>query len=233
MRRKCLLLTASLCITVGLAACDDSRTVPAPVLNMGLRSDIPAAMLLARNPEGSYIPDTVKENRSERTSTAVPHLNTVEKFSLAPPQKRVEKTSLVSALPAQVEVKPLPSRSAEFDWPVRGKIISAYGPKEGGLYNDGINIAAPKGAPVKSAGDGIVAYVGNDLKTYGNLVLIRHDNGMMTAYAHLGAIKVKKNMSVRRGQTVGSVGSTGTVKASQLHLEIRQGSKTYDPQKYL
>ncbi|MCE9507095.1 MAG: M23 family metallopeptidase [Alphaproteobacteria bacterium] len=134
--------------------------------------------------------------------------------------------------------RPLPttlaaSKRPDFVWPVRGKVVSAYGAKEGGLYNDGINIAAPKGTPVAAAADGVVAYVGDDLKSYGNLVLVRHGGGAMTAYAHLGSVNVKKGMTVRKGQAIGSVGSTGAVSAAQLHFEIRQGAKTYDPRQYL
>ncbi len=120
-----------------------------------------------------------------------------------------------------------------FIWPVRGKVISGYGVKDGGLYNDGINIAAPKGAPVAAAAAGVVAYVGSGLKSYGNLVLVRHTGGMMTAYAHLSSIRVRKGMQIRKGQTIGTVGSTGSVSSSQLHFEIRQGSKTHDPRQYL
>jgi murein DD-endopeptidase MepM/ murein hydrolase activator NlpD len=121
----------------------------------------------------------------------------------------------------------------DFIWPVQGKVVSGYGVKEGGLYNDGINIAAPRGTPVAAAADGVVAYVGNDLKSYGNLVLIRHGGGTMTAYAHLASINVKKGMVIRKGQALGSVGATGAVAATQLHFEIRNGSKTFDPRQYL
>lgn len=127
----------------------------------------------------------------------------------------------------------LGSARPDFIWPVQGKVISGYGPKQGGLYNDGINIAAPRGTPVASAGDGIVAYVGSDLGNYGNLVLIRHSGGMVTAYAHLSSIAVKKGQSVIRGQAIGAVGTTGTVANAQLHFEVRQGSQTYDPKKWL
>jgi murein DD-endopeptidase MepM/ murein hydrolase activator NlpD len=125
------------------------------------------------------------------------------------------------------------SKRPDFVWPVRGKVVSTYGAKEGGLYNDGINIAAPKGTPVAAAADGVVAYVGNDLESYGNLVLVRHGGGAMTAYAHLASVNIKKGMTVRKGQAIGSVGSTGAVSAAQLHFEIRQGAKTYDPRQYL
>jgi len=126
----------------------------------------------------------------------------------------------------------IPTRT-DFVWPVRGSVVSAYGSKKGGLYNDGINIAAPKGTPVAAAAAGVVAYVGNDLESYGNLVLIRHGGGMMTAYAHLASVRIEKGMTVRKGQVIGSVGATGAVSSSQIHFEIRRGSGTCDPMKYL
>jgi murein DD-endopeptidase MepM/ murein hydrolase activator NlpD len=125
-----------------------------------------------------------------------------------------------------------PSR-AGFIWPVRGKVISSYGPKPGHLHNDGINIAAPRGAAVAAAADGTVAYVGNDLASYGNLVLLRHANGLVTAYAHLDRVEVKRGDTVRRGQALGTVGSTGTVANPQLHFEVRRGIESLDPAKYL
>ena len=134
---------------------------------------------------------------------------------------------------AAVKTSIMPAAREGFIWPVNGRIISSYGPKEGGLHNDGINIAAPKGTPVAAAADGIVAYVGNDLGSYGNLVLIRHGNGMVTAYAHLSSITVSKGMRVQRGQTIGAVGTSGTVANAQLHFEIRQGRKTIDPKQFL
>jgi murein DD-endopeptidase MepM/ murein hydrolase activator NlpD len=120
-----------------------------------------------------------------------------------------------------------------FVWPVRGQVISSYGPKDGGLYNDGINIAAPRGTPVVAAADGTVAYVGNTLQSYGNLVLIRHPNGMVTAYAHLHTVTVREGMKIRRGQPIGAVGSTGTVAHAQLHFEVRHGTDSIDPRQYL
>lgn len=134
----------------------------------------------------------------------------------------------------QVKVVTLqPVRDVDFMWPVRGKVISGYGPKAGGIYNDGINIAAVKGSPVLAAAMGEVVYTGDDLKSYGNMVLVRHGNGMTTAYAHLSSIHVKKGDFVRKGQILGAVGKTGGVTSPQLHFEIRKGSKTYDPRQYL
>ncbi|MEZ0259435.1 MAG: peptidoglycan DD-metalloendopeptidase family protein [Alphaproteobacteria bacterium] len=125
------------------------------------------------------------------------------------------------------------SRTKGFIWPVKGRVISGYGPKDGGLYNDGINIAAPRGTPVLSAADGAVAYVGDSLKSYGNLVLVRHPGGMVTAYAHLNNVTVKPGMTLKKGQPIGTVGSTGAVANAQLHFEVRRGSATLNPREYL
>lgn len=120
-----------------------------------------------------------------------------------------------------------------FVWPVRGKVISSYGAKAGGLYNEGINIAAPRGTPVASAADGVVAYVGNDLASYGNLVLIRHGGGIVSAYAHMGSVTVSKGSRIYKGQTIGTVGTSGTVSNAQVHFEIRKGTETLDPLQFL
>lgn len=147
----------------------------------------------------------------------------------AAPQKQIKKKPL---LPRQDKVTSMPIVAGS-DWPVRGRIISSYGPKEGGFYNEGVNIAAPRGTPIKAFGDGVVAYVGDDLGSYGNLVLIRHSQGMVTAYAHMAAVTVTPGMSVKKGQVIGAVGSTGTVANAQLHFEIRKNGDTIDPAKYL
>ena len=120
-----------------------------------------------------------------------------------------------------------------FRWPVRGRVIANFGPKTSGQPNDGINVAVPEGTPVKAAEDGVVAYAGNELKTYGNLVLIRHANGYVTAYAHASEILVKRDDPIKRGQIIAKSGQTGNVAAPQLHFEIRKGSSPVDPMPYL
>ncbi len=122
---------------------------------------------------------------------------------------------------------------ASFRWPVRGRVIAGFGPQPNGLQNDGINLAVPEGTPVKAADDGIVAYAGNELKGYGNLVLVRHPNGFVTAYAHASELLVKKGDVVKRGQVIAKSGQTGTVTSPQLHFEIRKGSVPVDPAQYL
>ncbi len=124
-------------------------------------------------------------------------------------------------------------QSYKYIWPVRGKIISSFGPKTDGLQNDGVNIAAPKGTPVKSVLSGKVVYVGNELSSFGNLVLIKHDNGIISAYGHLDNTKIAKGDIVKQGDIIGTVGSSGNVSTPQLHFELRRGSQAINPQNYL
>jgi murein DD-endopeptidase MepM/ murein hydrolase activator NlpD len=116
-----------------------------------------------------------------------------------------------------------------FRWPVRGRIVAAFGAKTDGRHNDGINIAVPEGTPVKAAEVGVVAYAGNELKGYGNLILVRHPNGFVTAYAHASELLVKRGDKVTRGQIIAKSGRTGAINAPQLHFEIRKGSTPVDP----
>ncbi len=137
----------------------------------------------------------------------------------------------------QAEVQPLPQptkrASSRFRWPLKGRVISSFGPKPSGSRNDGINIAVPAGTNVLSAENGVVAYAGNELKGYGNLVLIRHDGGWVTAYAHNKELFVKRGDRVTRGKVIAKAGSTGSVNSPQLHFEIRKGADAVDPMKYL
>ena len=120
-----------------------------------------------------------------------------------------------------------------FRWPAKGRIIAGFGPKTNGQTNDGINIALPEGTPVKAAEDGVVAYAGNELKGYGNLVLVRHADGYVTAYAHARELLVKRGDPIKRGQTIARSGQTGNVDAPQLHFEIRKGPAPIDPMPHL
>jgi murein DD-endopeptidase MepM/ murein hydrolase activator NlpD len=121
----------------------------------------------------------------------------------------------------------------KFRWPANGRVIAGYGPTTNGQQNDGINIAVPENTPVKAAEDGIVAYAGNELKGYGNLVLVRHPNGYVTAYAHTKELLVKRGDQVKRGQVIARSGQTGNVNTPQLHFEIRKGSSPLDPTRFL
>ncbi|MFG1300268.1 M23 family metallopeptidase [Xanthobacter sp. V3C-3] len=121
----------------------------------------------------------------------------------------------------------------QFRAPVRGRVIASFGPKPGGAHNDGVNFAVPEGTGVRAAEDGTVAYAGNELKGYGNLVLIKHADGYVTAYAHNSELNVKRGDTVRRGQIIAKAGQSGGVNSPQLHFEIRKGSTPVDPSRYV
>ncbi|MFG1344680.1 M23 family metallopeptidase [Xanthobacter autotrophicus DSM 431] len=121
----------------------------------------------------------------------------------------------------------------QFRAPVRGRVISSFGPKPGGARNDGVNFAVPEGTAVRAAEDGVVAYAGNELKDYGNLVLVKHSDGYVTAYANNSELSVKRGDTVRRGQVIAKAGQSGGVNTPQLHFEIRKGSQPVDPGRYV
>ena len=128
---------------------------------------------------------------------------------------------------------PLPPTRNSFLWPLEGRVISGFGAKPGGKHNDGINIAVPVGSEVRASQNGVVAYAGNELRGYGNLVLIRHDGGWMTAYAHNDSLLVGKGDVVRRGQVISRSGRSGGVSRPQAHFEIRRDGEPQDPLRLL
>jgi murein DD-endopeptidase MepM/ murein hydrolase activator NlpD len=116
---------------------------------------------------------------------------------------------------------------------VHGRVLASYGLSTSEAHNQGINIAAPLGTPVRSIDAGTVAYVGNEVKGYGNLVLIKHANGWISAYANLNDVTVKKGDTVSAGEVIAKVGDTGVVGEPQLHFELRRGKKPVDPKEFL
>jgi murein DD-endopeptidase MepM/ murein hydrolase activator NlpD len=151
-----------------------------------------------------------------------------------PAQSARVVTPATEPLPETAPTGSAPANNAvSFRWPVRGRVIAGFGPKPNGQQNDGINVSVPEGTPIKAAEDGIVAYAGSELKGYGNLVLVRHSNGFVTAYAHASELNVKKGDAVKRGQVIGKAGATGNVTSPQLHFEVRRGATPVDPAQYL
>jgi murein DD-endopeptidase MepM/ murein hydrolase activator NlpD len=148
-----------------------------------------------------------------------------------PPETKAEGFAPAAGMPSAARSGA--SGSGLFLWPLRGKIVSGYGAKDGGLFNDGINIAAKRGESVVAAGDGVVVYAGNEIRGFGNLVLVKHAKGWMTAYAHNDRLLVRRGERVRRGQPIAKAGSSGGVASPQLHFEVRKGSRAVDPVKYL
>ncbi len=144
---------------------------------------------------------------------------------VAPPDSPVV---MAEPAPPPRESRPAPG-TAPFIWPVEGAILSAFGPKGDGLHNDGINIAAARGTPVRASAAGEVVYAGNELRGYGNLVLLRHREGWVSAYAHLEDIRVSRGEVLAQGVVLGTVGSSGGVDRPQLHFELRRGRQAIDP----
>lgn len=164
--------------------------------------------------------DKVSNKKSSKTSKQTKDIKSGEK------QK-------ISSDPNKALPKMVARSSSKFSWPVRGKILSHFGAKSQGLFNDGINISATRGTTVKSAENGVVAYAGNEVKGMGDLVIIQHADGWMTVYAHMESMAVRRGAKVSVGQKIGTVGATGRVDKPQLHFEIRKGTKAYNPMKYL
>jgi murein DD-endopeptidase MepM/ murein hydrolase activator NlpD len=181
---------------------------------------------------------------------ASPDRQSVSAAPLAPPPAQPEAKPSPAATPPPISAAPHPREGPEmpdsngaatpsaagtgaFLWPVRGHILATYGSKSDGTHNDGINIAAPRGTAVQAVDAGIVAYAGNELRGYGNLVLVKHTNGWISAYAHCDAILVKRGEKVGRGEVIARVGSTGNVSEPQLHFELRRGQHAVDPREFM
>jgi murein DD-endopeptidase MepM/ murein hydrolase activator NlpD len=131
---------------------------------------------------------------------------------------------------------PLPAalpHGAHFAWPLNGRILAGYGAAPDGSRNDGISIEAPRGAPIAAIETGTVAYAGNELRGYGNLILIKHSDGWISAYGHCDELLVKKGDQVNRGKVIAKVGATGNVSGPQLYFELRRGKQPVDPRQFL
>lgn len=123
-----------------------------------------------------------------------------------------------------------PASNFKWQWPTEGRIVSGFSSAEGG--NKGIDIAGSKGQDVKAAAAGKVVYAGNALEGYGNLIIIKHSDDFLSAYAHNDSIKVDEQDNVSAGETIAKMGSTGT-NSNKLHFEIRYKGKSVDPTRYL
>jgi murein DD-endopeptidase MepM/ murein hydrolase activator NlpD len=194
-------------------------------LTIGQRVNIPGQGTVASASPAAPVPTPAQ-------FSPAPPVHTQASVAPAAAAEPAQKVAAISPVPQAEEQRSL-GGSPQFRWPVRGRVISGYGAKSNGQHNDGINLAVPEGTEVKAAEDGVVAYAGNELKGYGNLVLIRHSDGWMTAYAHNSQLLVKRGDSVKRGQNVARAGQTGGVSSPQVHFEIRKGSTPVDPTQYL
>lgn len=195
----------------------------------------PVAAPASPAPSLAQAPETESGARKVKTTT-IPAPG-----SPAPTQKtqsNAEGSEVAGNAPQRVTSttqlpNPEPMSGNSFRWPVKGRIISGFGTKADGAHNDGINISVPQGTPVKAAENGVVAYAGDELKGYGNLVLVRHANNWVSAYGNNEMLLVKRGEKVQRGQVIAKAGTTGSVTQPQVHFELRKGSRPVDPTKYM
>lgn len=172
------------------------------------------------------------EVRAMELSKADENSKTVK--NIIPAQNQIVQTKLEINKPIDKDaIKKIANKSNHFTWPVHGEIVSKFGPKSAGLFNDGINIKAKSGQNVVASEDGIIAYVGNELKGYGNLVIIKHAGGWISAYAHLKDFAVNRGQKIYQGQKIGSVGDSGKVKYPQLYFGLRKGRDAVNPEIHL
>ncbi|RZN31509.1 LysM peptidoglycan-binding domain-containing M23 family metallopeptidase [Bradyrhizobium sp. Leo121] len=200
-------------------------------LSLGMKLTVPGAKTAAAAPTA---PAVAPAPAAAPAAPAPKVVATAQPQSarLVQPAANVEQPA-PAAEPVAVKPSETTSSLPTFRWPARGKVITGYGAKTNGKSNDGINLAVPEGTPVKAAEDGVVAYSGNELKGYGNLVLVRHSNGYVTAYAHASELLVKRGDTIKRGQVIAKSGQSGEVSSPQLHFEIRKGSSPVDPLQFL
>ncbi len=198
------------CITVIIALSGCMSATPAPVIYHGASDGITKEIVKILN----------KDHRFEPAFK-----NILDTYKWIIPKDTTKKTK-----PIIQEQKFV---SEKFINPVRGKIISTFGAKKDGTKNDGVNIKADRGTLVKASASGKVIYADNELKSFGNLILIRHANNIITAYAHLDQIKVKESNTVKQGQVIATIGSSGNVVTPQLHFEIRKGARPVDPKLFV
>jgi murein DD-endopeptidase MepM/ murein hydrolase activator NlpD len=205
-------------------------SLPAAPVNVAAAPAVPkptlAPVQVASNGVLPKIMPSTSTEPSKLRPPAVPALGAgaqipATQASLTPPKATVDPDEGPSA------------NGTTFRWPVRGRIIANFGSSPGGQRNDGINLAVPEGTSVKAAEAGTVIYAGNELEGYGNLILVRHADGWVSAYAHNKDLMVKRGDPVVRGQIIAHAGKTGSVATPQVHFELRQGSKPVNPLDYL
>jgi murein DD-endopeptidase MepM/ murein hydrolase activator NlpD len=209
-----------------MALAKANKIEPYAKINIGDHLAIPGGRPMAERPVAAAAPQVTKPLTVPAEKVAS---GPAQNARVATPETHTTTTESLPPVQAAEAAGSLPS----FRWPVKGRIITAFGAKSNGGQNDGINLAVPEGTPIKAADDGVVAYAGNELKGYGNLVLIRHSNGYVSAYANASELLVKRGDTIKRGQVIAHAGQTGNVTSPQLHFEIRKGSTPVDPVKYL
>lgn len=235
-------LSAPYRITTGQVITLPPRYRPSPAFRQAAARPVPPPSVVTpsgRIDREPLAPPPVTDMAGSSGGRYVPPPSSSSEYVDDLPSSRTSPSARPEAAPAEVKkasasasakvIAETPRREGKFLKPVAGRVISSYGLKKDGLHNDGVNIQAAKGDPVRAAENGVVVYTGNQIAGYGNLILIRHADQYVSAYAHLDKTLVKKGDTVKRGQTVGTVGQSGAVDKPQLHFEIRKGTKALDP----
>ena len=211
------------------------NNIPAPyTIRVGQHLKLPAPQF--REPETMVAERPAAERGSDRvvaSDVAPPERATAAGGGASSDPGPAHESKAGEAEKRMALANPPPLSGRKFLWPVDGKVLSSFGVKGSGLHNDGINIAAPAGTVVRAAENGVVAYAGNELRGFGNLLLIKHDDGWMTAYAHNSELLVRRGDQVKRGQPIAKVGQSGNVVTPQLHFELRRGKAAVDPLQHL
>ena len=210
------------CYGVDLKALVKLNTMIAPYLiRVGQKIRIPTP--IGSRGCSANVATNLEEQRDESTLSGADDV--ASNYIVSPP-------ALTEKTPKKLE--PPPARAGtKFLWPVKGTLVSKFGVKPGNLRNDGVNISAPVGSPVRAAENGVVAYAGNELRGYGNMLLVRHEGGWVTAYAHNSELLVARGAIVTRGEIIAKVGKSGNVNKPQTHFELRRGDEAIDPSKHL
>lgn len=209
------------------------RTLTVPGAGAAAANPVAAAPKPATTPAVAAAPHPAPAPVAAAPVAAKPAAVAAAPATPAPVATNEKPQTIAAVKPAETPDDMRTGSGTQFRWPVRGRVISGFGPKPGGQQNEGINVSVPEGTAVKAAEDGVVAYAGSELKGYGNLVLIKHADGYVTAYAHNSELEVKKGDTVKRGQVIAKAGQTGNVTSPQVHFEIRKGSQPVDPSQYL
>lgn len=214
--------------TVQAAAPAPVKAAPAKQAPVQMASATPEPLVSAPKPVEQPKVAALPEPQPVKPAPAMQPAKPAVAVQPAAPAPAAQPEAAKTPAPEPEQTASLPS--GDFRWPARGRVIAGFGANGG---NEGINIAVPEGTPVKAAEAGVVTYAGSEVKGYGNLVLIRHENGYVSAYAHNGSLNVKRGEQVKRGQVIATSGQTGNVTSPQLHFEIRKGATPVDPMKHL
>jgi len=198
------------------AATTSIHTLPAEA--QSVETSKPSETTLAKLPVSTETP---------ATATVPTQSNKADNVKTTSMEKKVDEPQQVAVL------TPDPGNAAALRWPAKGRILSSFGQREGTITNDGIDIMIPEGTAVKAAENGVVIYAGDGLKEFGNTILIRHEDNIVTVYGHNGKLLVQRGQKVRRGDEIAKSGKSGNAVTPKLHFEVRKNSTPVNPMKYL